>query len=302
MFQLVKNSNDANAITHGGTFHADDVFATVFLSKIYDIKLYRTNDITQIEDVENKIVFDIGLKEFDHHGMNAKIRENGIKYCSFGLLFEQFGKNYLEKKNVVDIEECYKIFLKEFVIQIDAIDNGIFPNNPKEYTLKTLEYVIDIMNKTWKEEGDNNKEFIKAFEIAQIIFDRIEKRIIDKMCAKELVEVAISKSENDILFLEEYMPFMDFLLNSKVEKAQNIKFAIMPSNRGGYNIRAINKEVGTHNLRLDFPKEWGGKSKEELVSITKISTFRFCHTGLFLCSCDTLDDAFQIANLAIKQK
>lgn len=302
MLTLVNNSKEANAITHAGTFHADDVFASVFLSKMFDLKLYRTNNIEEVENIEDKIVFDIGLKEFDHHGLNARVRENGIKYSSFGLLFEHFGKKYLQNKNIPEVEECYLNFLKEFVIQIDAIDNGFFPPNPKEYTVKTLDDIIGIMNKTWREISDNSKEFIMACQIAEIIFDRIEKRIIDKMFAKELVEKAIVTSKDEILVLEEYMPFMDVLLTSKEEKANHIKYAIMPSNRGGFNIRAINSEMGTHNLRLPFPKEWGGKTKEELVLLTKIPSFRFCHTGLFLCSCETLEDAIKIAKLAIKQK
>ena len=32
MFTIVKNHKEANAITHAGSFHADDVFASVFLA------------------------------------------------------------------------------------------------------------------------------------------------------------------------------------------------------------------------------------------------------------------------------
>lgn len=302
MLTLVDNLKEANAVTHGGSFHADDVFSSVFLSKMHDIKLYRTNEIKETDDVTNKIVFDIGYQEFDHHGPNARIRENGIKYSSFGLLFERFGRSYLNQKGMEEVEECYQLFLREFVLQIDALDNGIFPPSPKDYTITTMSYVIELFNKTWKENANNNENFYKAYQIAELIFDRIEKRIIDKLSAKKIVEKAIEESQNNILYLEEYMPFMDFVLTSQNEKAKSIFFAIFPSNRGGYNIRAINQEIGNHKNRVDFPTEWGGKTKEELEKLTNIKSFRFCHTNLFLCTTDTLEDAYRVANLAIQKK
>lgn len=297
MIKLVETLEEANAITHAGSFHADDIFATIFLSKIQDVFLIRVNEIK--EELSGKIIFDIGYGAFDHHGENARIRENGIKYSSFGLLFEKYGKDYLKNLKVEEIDLCYEMFLKEFIMQIDAIDNGIFPSNPKDYKITTLSQVIEIFNKTWKEDHDT---FLNAIEIGTLIFNRIEKRILDKLEAKKSVEEAIEKSENQIIILDTYMPFMDFLLTSKNDKAKDILFAIFPSNRGGYNIRTIQKSIETHETRLDFPKEWGGKTKEELVKITKIPTIRFCHTNLFLCSCDTLEDAIKIAKLAIKQK
>lgn len=295
MIQLVSKIEEANAITHAGSFHADDIFATIFLSKMQDIYLYRANEITG--KYPDKIIFDIGYGEFDHHGNNARIRENGIKYSSFGLLFEKYGKKYLKQLNVEEIDSCYEIFLKEFIMQIDAIDNGVFPSNPKDYKITTLSGIIELFNKTWKEEEDS---FLNGLFVGELIYNRIEKRIIDKFEAKNKVEEAISKCEGPILILDTYLPFMDFLLSSKQEQAKNILFAIFPSNRGGYNIRAIEKSIHSHEKRREFPKEWGGKSKDELVELTGISSIHFCHINLFLCACETLEDAKAIAQLAIK--
>lgn len=302
MIGLVKKIEEANAITHSGSFHADDIFATIFLSKLQDVLLFRTTEISDDINCSSKIVYDIGMKEFDHHGPDARIRKNGIKYSSFGLLFEKYGKEYLKKQNIEDIETCYQEFLKEFVLQIDAIDNGIFPPNPKEYQITTLSHVIEMFNPTWKEDITSDEAFLNAIKIAEIIFARIEKRIIDKASAKKIIENQIKQAQDKILILNQYIPFMDHLLNSKEPIAKEILFAIFPSNREGYNIRAINVEPGTHQNRLDFPKKWGGKTKEELQNMTNIKTFRFCHTNLFLCSTDTLEDAIKVAKLAINEK
>lgn len=302
MIKLVKNLEEANAITHAGSFHADDVFATIFLSKLQDISLIRVNEIKETDKIDEKIVYDIGFGEFDHHGENAKVRENGIKYSAFGLLFEKFGKEYLKQKRKENVEECYQAYLKEFVLQIDAIDNGIFPKNPKDYSILTLSGLIECFNKTWKEECSTDEAFLEAIKIGEIIFNRIEKRILDKLDAKVFVEKGIENSKDSILILEEYMPFMDFILTSRNEKAKEILFVIYPSNRGGYGIRTVNKELGNHENRMDFPEKWAGKSAEELIEMTGINTFHFCHVNRFLCSCDTLEDAISVSKQAIKEK
>lgn len=305
MIKLVSNPNLANAITHSGIFHADDIFSTIFLSKLFpEINLYRAkewNDNKTKQKIK-KIIYDIGYGDFDHHGENAKIRENGIKYSSFGLLFEKYGKGYLKKYKDINIDLAYQTFIKEFILQIDAIDNGIFPEKNKDYSIFYLSEIIEMFNKTWLEEKNEDATFLEAIQIGKLIFERIEKRIIDKLKAQEEVEKSIQNSQKHKLILSRYMPFMEFVIKSKNKKAEEIYFAIFPSNRGGYNIKAINKEIGIYQNRIDFPKEWGGKNKEELFEITKIKTFRFCHPNLFLCSCDTLEDAIKIADLAIKQK
>lgn len=301
MIRLVENAENANAITHAGSFHADDIFATIFLSKLQDIDLYRMEEWNEKIDLTGKIVYDIGFGAFDHHGENARKRENGIKYSSFGLLFEKYGKDYLKQKGIKDIEGCYQKFLYEFVMQIDAFDNGVFPENKEDYTILSLASLIELFNKTWKESKTTNDAFLEALQIGEKIFDRIEKRILDKLDAKEFVDNAILKSNNHILILEKYMPFMDFVLASKEQKATTLLYAIYPSNRRGYNIQAIRKDLKSYETRLAFPKEWGGKSARELQRLTTIPTFRFCHLNLFLCATDTLEDAIQVANLAISK-
>ena len=79
-----------NAFTHGGIFHADDVFATALLKILNpDILVTRGN---QIPDNFEGIIYDIGGGEFDHHQKEKRIRENGVPYAAFGLLWEKNGE------------------------------------------------------------------------------------------------------------------------------------------------------------------------------------------------------------------
>ena len=297
MIKLVKNLAVANCVTHSGTFHADEVFATCFLSKVLDeVRLIRLNDV---KDVEGKLIYDIGWKEFDHHQEDARVRENKIKYSSFGLLFEQFGRDYLKKLGIQDIDYAYSLFLKEFVYQIDAIDNGELPNILVDYEVTTLSHVIELFNPTWKEHGDTDEYFDRVLNIAMPIYERMESKILAKVSARDKVNQKIEESKSHILELDEHMPYVDFILEHP--KGKDILFVIFPSNRGGYSIRTVPKQRNSFESRQDLLKEWGGKTEEELISLTGIKTFYFCHPKLFCASTRTLEDARKVALMALKK-
>lgn len=299
MLKIVDNILEASFVTHDGKFHADDVFATVFLEKVFkDVTLYRTKEIED-SAYQDKIIYDIGFGEFDHHQDKARVREGGIKYCSFGLLFEKYGKDYLQKLSVKEIDEAYHIYVRDFVTQIDAFDNGFFPPMPKDYKVSSLSEIIESLNPTWCEEKSYQEAFYEAYEVAKIIFNRFERRTLDYLKAKDRVEEAISKSENHLLILDKYLPYSQAVLESKNKKAKDILFAIFPSNRGGYIIHTIPKEKNSFENRLSLKSEWGGKPKEELEALTGIKGFHFCHKNLFIASCDTLEEAIKVANFAL---
>ena len=80
MITLVKDIKDANCITHSGTMHADEIFATAFLELYKDnIKLFRTNNPT---GNDKAIIYDIGKGKFDHCGqppLRCDFRVNGAE-------------------------------------------------------------------------------------------------------------------------------------------------------------------------------------------------------------------------------
>lgn len=122
--QLTKEIDNANCITHSGKFHVDDVISTIFLSKLKkNIILIRVPTIKNI-NIENKIVYDIGFGEFDHHQKNRNgQRKNGIYYSSIGLLWNKFGKKYLESLKVRNVDKTFQYIDQELIQYIDATDN-----------------------------------------------------------------------------------------------------------------------------------------------------------------------------------
>ena len=72
---------DAKAFTHGGKFHADDIFSSALLLYLNpEIQITRGN---QVPEEYDGIVFDIGRGAYDHHQKDSRVRENGIPYADF---------------------------------------------------------------------------------------------------------------------------------------------------------------------------------------------------------------------------
>ena len=146
--ELTDNIKKAKFITHSGKFHVDDVMSTIFLSKIFDkVVLIRVPSIDN-KNITNKIVYDIGGGEFDHHQKNRNgQRDNGIYYSSIGLLWRKYGKEYLKKIKVKNIDKTFEYIDLELIQYLDATDNM-----QTEYVEnKILPDFIKLCNPEWNE-------------------------------------------------------------------------------------------------------------------------------------------------------
>jgi len=298
--EIVDNEKDATFITHSGTFHADEVMATVFLlNKFGDIKLFRTSNPTN----DKAFIYDVGFGEFDHHQKEFdKVRKNGIKYASCGLIWNAFGKDIIEKLNISNVDEAHDAIDRNLVMDIDRDDNGQTLANEPEIKILGVPNLIGNFNPSWNEDNMESQCFLNALSFANDIFNNIIKNVIAKEAAKEIVEKSIDESENKIIILNKYMPWKDIVLSSKKEKAKEILYAVFPSKRGGYNIVATPVVKDSFNVKKPFPSAWAGLESDALKKISGIKTIKFCHKGLFICACETYQDALKIANIAVKNE
>ena len=298
MITLVKDINEADGITHNGTMHADEVFATAFLSLYFgNFKVARVSEVPK--DISSKtIIYDIGKGKFDHHQTDARIRDNGIKYSSFGLLFEEYGLNYLKKLKLKNTKAIYNYLVKDFIEAIDAIDNGIFPEIKSIYKIKTVSDVIKIFNPSYGSNDKEDEQFIKSVSLAESILTEELKNVIGKVEAGVKVKKILNKTKGPILILDEYLPYQETLLSSPY--GEKIKFAIYPSNRGGYGIKTIPISTTDKTSRVYFPKEWGGLTSDDLEKVTGIKGSLFCHANRFLMTARDLDTAIKLAEIAIE--
>jgi uncharacterized UPF0160 family protein len=267
-------------ITHGGKFHADDVFSTAVLRMLcpgFTVKRV----LSVPEDTDGYIVYDTGGGEFDHHGAEIKCRPDGRRYASFGLIWERYGA-YLtgseEIKNAID---------EDFIAPMDESDNG----GEKDM----VSGIISAFNPPWNSDGNTDVAFEEAVDIAVTILTRL---IAHEAAAKEAdseVREALDAMENGIVVLKRFAPWTKILVGT------DALFVIYPSMRGGYNVQGVPISKDSRELRVSFPEKWCGLEDEKLVEASGIDGLVFCHRSGFLLAADTFEAALSAAEKAKQQ-
>ena len=294
MISIVKEEQFANCITHSGTMHADEVFSTAFLDMyLGDVKVYRTNYINYDKVQENTLIYDVGRGKYDHHQPDAEKRENDITYCSFGLIWREFGKDFLKKYDIEYIDEVWSGIDKDLVEYIDADDNGQFPKIEAPYKVKTLPGIIKIFNPSYDSGEDESEQFLLACNLAKMILKEEILYINGKVMAeKSLIEELKYITDEKYVILDKFLPYEDTILGD--EKYNNLLFVAYPSNRGGYAIKVIPKSLEDKTPRQNFPEEWAGLEGEKLEQISGIEGLTFCHTARFIVSCKDIDSVYKV--------
>lgn len=287
LLEKIKQKN-ASAFTHSGKFHADDVFSAALLLYLNpEITIARGNIVP--ENYEG-LVFDIGRGQYDHHQKDSRIRDNGVPYAAFGLLWEKLGPEILG-------EELAQKFDESFVQPLDINDNTGEKNE-----LATL---IGNFNPGWDSKGSNDEAFFQAVSVAGMILENKFERYLGNERADRRVEEVLAEhtealasgetpAENtNILVLPEFIPCQKRLSET------NIAFVIFPSNRGGYCIQPQKKEYSM-NYKCSFPAEWLGLENEELEQVTGLQSAGFCHKGGFLMTVGMLEDAVKACRISME--
>lgn len=305
--RVTENIQEANCITHSGTFHADEIFATLILSIIKEnIVVYRTSEVNDEMKNSNCIIYDVGRGELDHHQKGGNgTRENGLMYASCGLVWKKYHKEVFKRLNVEekDWDYLYNQIDKNLIQFIDANDNGLTPDIGVDYKYVTIASIVASFNPRWDEDmAISNNRFIDAMDVCKKVLENEILSQISKLKAKDKVEEAIQNSKNHILILEEYMPWQDFVLSSESDKAKDLWYAIYPSKRGGYALHCVVKKLGSFENRKSLPLEWAGLENEKLQEVTGVADARFCHTARFLATTDTYEAAIKLAELAVNNR
>ena len=280
---------DASAFTHSGKFHADDVFSSALLLYLNpEITILRGNKVP--EDFDG-IIFDIGRGRYDHHQKDSRIRENGIPYAAFGLLWEELGTEILGEELAAKFDEAF----------VQPLDNN--DNTGEKNELASL---IGSFNPSWDEDGGTDEAFFRAVSVAGMILENKFERYRGNERADKRVEEIYERhmqafhdrekhcEDARILILPEFVPCQKFLSETP------IAFVVFPSNRGGYCIQPQKKEYSM-NYKCSFPSEWLGLENEELKAVTGLKTANFCHKGGFLMTTGELADAVQACKLSMEQ-
>lgn len=301
MIKTTKTMELANVVTHGGVFHADEVLATVILSKVLgDITVLRTFKVPESFS-DDVIVYDIGFGKFDHHQKGGNgARENGVPYAAVGLIWKEYGHKLVE--DTVNPELVWSLIDRDLIQGVDATDNGAMPKSGSIAHNMSFSNIISSFNPTWDCAEDPDEAFIKAVEFAETVFENTLKNATAKAKAQKIVEEAIEKSQEHIMVLDRFVPWQEVIFSSENAKASEVLFVVFPSNRGGFNWQCVPEALGSFGQRKPVPSEWKGLSGENIQMVTGVPTAKFCHPTGFIGGAETFEGAYALAKLAVEAR
>ncbi len=300
-------------VTHSGDFHVDDVFAAatlvLFLEKRgIQYEIIRTRDYKILEKYKKQarskkdevFVFDVGEEYnekynlFDHHQLNGPIRENGINYSSFGLIWKKYGEKVCGSKKIA------KMIDKKICLPIDAEDNGIYVS---KNILDIAPYHFSLFMRSFYPMSDNIKDFDKSFLEIMDIFKNILKReinIFKKKIEDEKIFCKIyNKTENKKMIIIEDKSLVlpeDFL------KYPELLFIVQKSLENNYKINTVvESNSDFFKRRKLFPDSWAGKRGKELDAIIGVKGANFCHRKKFVAGAYKLKTAIKMTKIVLEE-
>lgn len=270
-------------ITHNGGFHADDVFAVATLQLHLgedNLRVVRTRDESLIEGGDWVLdvggVYDPRARRFDHHQKGAPVRENGIPYAAFGLVWKEVGVV------VAGSEEIAREIEEKLVLPIDANDNGVILTTTTELDIRptTLSDMVALLNPVRGSGGDVDSVFMEVVAIARRIIEsaivHATARAAMRAHAEEVYQNAV-----DTRVLE----FEGQMSSSLLIDYPEVLFMVCPDDpatSSNWVAVAISKEKNSYETRLPFPLAWAGLRDSELASVSGIDDAVFCHRNRFL--------------------
>jgi uncharacterized UPF0160 family protein len=284
-------------IVHSGNFHPDDVFAVATLQLHLgkeNIQVIRTRNEEVISkgdwvaDVGG--VYDVDTHRFDHHQNGAPVRDNGIPYAAFGLVWKHFGEQVTGSKEVAEA-------IEERIAQpIDAGDNGVSLYKLNEYAVSPYELynVVGSFRPVWGSETTDDEAFLKAVDFARELLLRTIAHANAGEKIKAFAQAGYEAAEDKSI-----LAFEDHVDRNSFVKFPEVNVILYPSDDGErgrvWKVGAVPAEYNTFNDRVKFPAAWGGLRDQELEKVSGIDGAIFCHKACWLFVTKTKEGALAAA-------
>jgi uncharacterized UPF0160 family protein len=287
--------------THSGSFHADEVFALAALGLRGDpVEVVRTRDRDALAQADLRV--DVGFRDdastgdFDHHQRDfAAVRDNGVRYASFGLVWREFGAR------ICDGDQEVADAVDETLVQpVDANDTGqrLTQSLIDGARPMTISGIVGGFNARWDETltpGQERERFDAAVAFAGDILAREVASAASGRRSERLVREAIAAAPDARLVeLPVNAPWKQVL----VPTAADALFVIYPK-RQGFGLEAVPRELGSFENRRDLPAAWGGLEGADLVAATGVPDALFCHAKRFLAVARSRAGVKRLAELAL---
>lgn len=297
-------------VTHSGGFHADELMSSVILTRLFpDAAIRRTRDEAWITPADDRIIYDVGRdfdperRIFDHHQKNPPLRDDGQPFSSFGLIWRQYGRDYLRAGGVPesDIEAIHAGFDAAFVLPVDLVDNGaLSPSSAGPHLADlTLPMLLESLKPVFDDTapGAEDAAFERALSVARAFAEARIARMAATLRAQAVVLAAIAGAgAGRVLVLPQGMPFRAALDKAG---ADHILFVVHPREGGDWCLLGIRRAEESYVLRADLPAAWAGLTDAALEAASGVIGAKFCHNGRFIAVAASREAVLRMADLAV---
>nr|WP_298094012.1 MYG1 family protein [uncultured Shinella sp.] len=295
-------------VTHSGGFHADELLSSVILARLFPkARIIRSRAPEWITPASDRIIYDVGgafdpaAGIFDHHQRGAPLRDDGQPFSSFGLVWRQFGRDYLNASGVptADIDTLHASFDLDFVLPVDLMDNGaLSPSEAGALAKLTLPVLLETLKPVFddKEPGADDRAFHEALAIARGFVEASIRQAAAKLRAESIVLRAIAAAgDGRVLELPMGMPFRPAIVKAG---ADHLLFVVHPRDTD-WCLTGIRRSSDGFELRADLPAAWAGLTGENLAAVCGVPGATFCHNGRFIAAAKTREAALEMARIAV---
>ena len=285
--------------THSGMFHADDALAVAIVQMCVPL---HENEIVRVRELpetfgKNDIAVDIGgvydpdRKIFDHHfagGSNDGCAAVGKiwKYVNFpDELKDRVYLTLIGSIDRADIGVADWIPVKDDWrhLSASALISSMNPPSGSTYerVMDCFMHAVECMRCALVGAVEQAKTWLKMEEVVKTS------------------EIIGSK----ILVLTTGGPWQEHIFN---QNKKNILYVIYPSERGGFCLQCVPDVLGGFGMRKSLPEDWWGLKKSEFIVVLPPrrggwtdTPSLFAHPGGFIAGSETLEEAKELALLAV---
>ncbi len=327
-------SNNENAVekivTHDGKFHTDEVFAHAILKDLFPesmelaaggkvdfIKYIRTKNPKELARHDpSTMLVDIGTDydpehfNFDHHQLEgAGTRENGVEYAAAGLVWKQFGTEWITyvdtyarhlQLSAEEKQSIWELIDTGYVQLIDSRDTGQLEevsynlSNGMELSGEqfTLAEVVRLYNVDTHDGKTQQDRFNGAVEMFRTLTLQIIHKYMDLMEGLRAFDPSKAKLSPDgktVIFDQNLPPAVNSYLMDHWEEFKNVEFFASLNAKHGYSIMTVPEAEGLRTYRnpraIPEALRLGNDSKKinEVLGIK--NGVLFSHKAGFFASC-----------------
>lgn len=281
------------AVTHNGKFHADEVFATAVLTKLYpELEVVRSRDPDAMREAD--FVYDVGgiydheTRRYDHHQNGALKREDGLTRSAFGLIWLHYGLEYCDGDDGV-----WELIDKRLVRGIDAGDNG---ERKSVEDPRALEFGISQMIELYNPipgspEEQADTQFALAVGQAAGLLARLHERSkADLESMREIVKARELSTDPRYATLDHLVA-----MSECVADIEDLEYVLFPEPANNtWQVYAVPLPGEPFVQKHPFPAEWAGLMGDQLSHVTGVSDALFCHSKRFLAVAKSREGALRL--------